>query len=204
MSKIDNLSWRFFLAIEKQLIDSHRYIEPVKANYNTFSIHYRSIILQACSEFENICKKICDMQPDDRKNINDYLHFIWKYHQRFFEIEISIPLYNEKLMLFIEGEKLLEGGKLPFWQAYNEIKHQGKIEQATFKNAIDSVAALFAILLAWYKKSCGSDFSAAENMELPKLFDYPGLQPRNLLMESSYNVEVPGFEAVKEECAQVV
>ncbi len=198
MTMIDNLNWRYFLALEEELIATQGFVEPHEKNYGTFSLKYRAIILQACSEIEILFKKICSIEPEKRADIKIYRTYINKHHKHFFTIEVLIPLYHKKLKpWFICVE---EDDKSPlFWNAYKEIKHEGKLESATLKNAIDSLAGLFSLLLAWYFKLYKKEFLENEAISLPKLFNFEGLHPGYLKLESSHNIKVPGFEETEEQ-----
>jgi len=196
MAMIDNLNWRCFIALEEELVNTQNFVEIHKSNYKTFSIKYRSIIMQACSEIEIIYKKVCGIDHANKADMKTYRDFIKNnHHQDFFNIEVLIPIYNEKLKPWFV---CAEDRSPEFWSAYNTIKHQGKLEEATLENAISSLADLFSLLLLWYFKSHGREFSGNEAISLPKLFNYPGLSPTFIVTEDSHNIKIPGFEAVKE------
>jgi len=196
MTTIDNLNWRCFLALEEELANTQNFVEIQKNNYKTFSIKYRSIIMQACSEIEIIYKRICNIEPESKTDMKIYRDFIINnHHQDFFNVEVLIPIYHEKLKPWLV---CTENKSPEFWRAYNVIKHQGKLEEATLENAINSLAGLFSLLLLWYFKSHGREFSGNEAISLPKLFNYPGLSPTFIVTEDSHNIKIPGFEAAKE------
>ena len=189
MQEVDNFNWRCFLALEQDLINTENFVEFHKANYKTYSIKYRSIIMQACSEIEIILKKICGISPDDKtKSMEDYAKFITSSHKDFYNVEILIPSHNEKIKPWPSLSKPPN-----FWTAYNNIKHQGKLEDATLENSINALAGLLSLLLAWYIESNGSDFSRNESIKLPNLFAYPGLGADHLILESSHHIKIPGF-----------
>lgn len=191
MASIDNSHWRFFLALEDELFKTQDFVDFHANNENTFSIKYRSIILQACSEIEKMCKLICGISLDDNSNMAIYRDYLNNHHCDFSTIEIQMPLYRGRIHPWTN----LAHGKSPeFWSEYTQIKHEGKLEAATLKNAIDSLSGLFALLLAWYFKTNGNEFSSNKNITEPRLFSYPGLGAEHLVTSDSYNIKIPGFE----------
>lgn len=194
MKQIDNSHWRFFLALEEELFNTQIFVEFHPNNEKTFSIKFRSIILQACSEIEKILKLICKIDLKERKEIDDIFDIfcVIENHREFLKIVVLMPLYRGEVEPWNDWKK----GEAPkFWQDHNKIKHRGNIEVATLKNAIDSLAGLFALLLAWYYKEYGNVFSASECIILPKLFEYPGLSATHVIKANSHNIEIPGFDA---------
>ncbi len=190
MSTINNLNWRCFLALEQELENTKYFVEVSEENYKTYSIKYRSIINQACADIDILFKRICGKNQSDRCEIQDYIHFINTHHKNFSNIEVHIPVYNMNIKPWASFEK-----KEPpqFWMANNKIKHAGEIQKATLKNSIDSLAALFALLLAW----CGTgnkNFLFDPAIQEPILFWYEGID----VSYSAFNggrskLIVPGF-----------
>lgn len=166
------------------------FVEFDKNNENTFSIKFRSIILQACSEIEKMCKFFCGIPQDDKADMEKYRNYFLTNHQDFYEIKIEIPSYSETIQPWANWKK----HKSPaFWSHYNEIKHAGKLESATLGNSINSLTGLFALLLAWYFKNHGREFSGEACIAQPRLFHYPNLEANVIVTEESHRIEVPGF-----------
>ena len=189
---IDDFHWKCFLFLEKELVDMQYFIEFHEKNKKTFSMQLRSIILQTCSEIEKMFKLICGYNLADDKNIADYTAFFEENHKEFCEIQIYSNTYLEKICPWESWYKALEKFQYPpkFWQAYNDLKHKGKFEQATLDNAILSLAGLYALQLAWIKKEFGR--FPISSFESPKLFAYKGTQVTLLSCGHPY-LNVPGF-----------
>ncbi len=190
MSEIDNLNWRCFLALEEEFISTQYFVEIHKNNYNTFSIKYRSIIMQACAEIEIILKRICAMNSNDRVEVKKYFDFLEKNHSDFLNIEVSIPIYKELIKPWLGFTK---DSPPEFWTANNKIKHAGRFEESTLENVINALSGLFSVLLFWYVKSHGSEFSKNTEIIPPKLFDFPGLKENLMAYQNSNYVIVPGL-----------
>lgn len=107
-------------------------------------------------------------------------------HCDFKRIEIKIRSFHTSIRPW-------EGDIPSFWDAYNQIKHKGAFKVATLDMAINSLAGLFAVLLAFYKRNVGSNFIHVCSASEPIFFDYPNLGANHLLINSSYNLIIPGF-----------
>lgn len=199
---IDRDDWRIFLALERDFLSTQDFVDIDKRNANTFSIKYRSIILQACSEIEKIYNKIFEIIRLERKNeegqeiklpnMHEFLSAISKrYANDLYEMSILMPFYEKydnnikPWKTCIDSAGIFKG--VPrFWAAYNDIKHNGKLEKATMKNAIEAMAGLFSLLLIAYEKRNGSNFS--EEMLMPVVFNYPGLGLNHIVAEDSCRI----------------
>ena len=80
--------WQYFLAIEKSLVETERYIEIASMdNYQTYSIEFARILLSASSEVDVICKLLCKKIDSTKtpKNINEYREIITNNYCLFFK-----------------------------------------------------------------------------------------------------------------------
>lgn len=139
-------------------------------------------------------KLICGYDLADDKNMADYATYFKENHPAFCDIQIHSYTYLEKICPWESWCKAPEKFQHPpkFWQAYNDLKHKGKFEQATLENAILSLAGLFSLQLAWIKKESGS--FPINLFETPKLFECHGMRPTLLCSEFPYLI-VPGFDS---------
>lgn len=191
MLEINNEKWRCFLMLEKDFITIQEYVEFNTNNYKSYSIKFRSIISQACSEIDIIFKLICGFPLDERKELDDYFGYFQMNHQEFITTEISLPLYNiNNISPWLDWKK---GVPPSFWTANNKLKHQGTLEQANLKNSLFSLAALFTLLLAYYLKTNGENFSKNWIIQAPSLFSYPGFGNPILTVSNPNNFVIPGF-----------
>ncbi len=186
---INTLDWRCFLSLEADFVNSFNTVEFHEDNFKTFSIKYRSIILQACSEIEKFCKYICLIPQNQKSNMGEYREYLNKHHQGFSEVQVLIASHS----IAATPWRALKDNKAPdFWVGYTEIKHEGNIAQAHFYNALQSLAAYFSIMVAWYSKSHGADFSKSQAFDEPKFFTINGLKIPTLCLEGK-KLEIPGF-----------
>lgn len=186
---IDTLDWRCFLAIEKDFVNTFDTVEFHEHNFRTFSIKYRSIILQSCSEIEKFCKLISGIALNQKSDMGKYRKYLNTHHQGFSDVQVQIPSHNKAATPWTA---LKEDKSPEFWLAYIEIKHEGKLEQGNFYNTLLSLAAYFSIMVAWYSKSHGSNFSKGQAFEEPKFFTLNGLKIPTLCLQGA-KLEIPGF-----------
>jgi len=186
-NQISWIWWNHFLYLEELLLSSEKHVAFIENNFNTTSITFMHIILAACADIECILKEVLKLDSGNIKTINNKLR---ESHKDFFDIEIRIPRLNCSKQPWLE---LKNDGIPSWWDSYNNIKHNKNKElcrDARLTYAIDALAGLLGVNLAYYKMLKGS-FS--ESIKLPSLFDYPGLGAYHIITEDSYNIIVPGF-----------
>jgi hypothetical protein len=142
--------WQYFIAIESDLESTARYVEIAPANFKTYSIEFARILLSASSEVEVISKLVCEGidRKKSHENIDHYRDCFLSRYPMFHSFEITIPRYG----LIRKPWHEWSIGKNPsWWKSHNNVKHQRHqhFEEANLENAVDSVAALFCIVLAY-------------------------------------------------------
>lgn len=144
--------WRYFLTIEKELIDSFDCVEPCEDNLGTFSTRYAKILLAASSAVDTVFKALCAEAGCKKAcKIDQYK-----------EVTIAcIPDLVNRRVVCISNElasmpwaEWREDGKNSpsWWRAYNGVKHEYAVNfnQATLGNAFDSLAGLLSVLVELY------------------------------------------------------
>lgn len=168
METVDNLHWRIFLALEEELCSTQNFVDFSENNRNVYSIKFRSIILQACSEIEKILKLI---SRNDQGGLKEQAEYFLDHHSGFSAVEIVTYTYMGTLKPWYGWP-----ASPAFWRAYNSIKHDGKSEASTLENALQSMAALFSVLLAWMIEEYGDFPVRNPYFPAPKLFYYNGIK----------------------------
>jgi hypothetical protein len=142
--------WESFKILYQDFEDSFRYVYPHPNHLDVYSLRYYELLLRACTEFESLCKqKVIEMKlspkyPRDM-NITDYYlladplkitNYAVGYH--FEPAYFTVPLNQWK-----------HGHKLPWYQDYNEVKHNRVTEfkRANLRNVLDAVGALFLLIM---------------------------------------------------------
>ena len=146
--------WNYLLAIENDLENLSCYIEFDKKNFKCFSVEIARILLTSSAEIDVVCKQLCrKLNPASiAKNIDHYRKEIKSVYANIHSFEILLPRYGLKLNPWSRWKD--PNGVPLWWTAYNKVKHQRDSEyhRANLKNAMNSVAGLFVILLHFYKE----------------------------------------------------
>ena len=143
---------RSYHTLEKDMIRLFEYIEPTEENFKAYSVRTYEILLRAATEFETNAKAIL--------TANGYQSEFWTI-QDYYKINIATRLsdYKIKIASWTPWPKVFQPlqdwstGFLLFWyQDYNNVKHDRAIKfpLATFRNAVNAVAAVFCILFAQF------------------------------------------------------
>lgn len=143
--------WRYCDILNKDLGVASRFVEPVKLNYEVYSLEFAKIILSACSEIEAVGKllydAICKEDKVIKKDVgmNDIATKLLLASPLVYESYMTIPITVDNIFPFLNWKESKKS--VPKWWAdHNDIKHSRHIienyKKANLNNAIDSVAAL--------------------------------------------------------------
>lgn len=145
--------WNYLLALERDLDEISRYVEFDEKNFDCFSIEIARVLLASSAEVDIVCKQIC--KSINARSKADKIH---KYRTEILPAFPDIPQFLVLLPRFgLTLKPWDEWNKpdgIPFWwTAYNKIKHNRDSEyhRAALKNALNSVAGLFVMVLYLYK-----------------------------------------------------
>jgi len=116
------------------------------------------ILLSSSSEVDVIAKLLCKrINPNSNpRNIIDYQNILSNSLEQFEiseinEIVVKIPRYG---LTFQPWEQWRFPNTSPsWWKAHTDVKHERNINfyQANLKNTLNSVAALFVLLIVYYR-----------------------------------------------------
>jgi hypothetical protein len=145
--------WNYLLAIERDLDEISRFVEFDEKNFDCFSIEIARVLLASAAEVDVVCKQICkSINPESKAdNIHKYRTEIIPAFPGVPQFQIILPRFGLTLTPWDEWNK---PDGVPFWwTAYNKIKHHRDSEyhRAALKNALNSVAGLFVMVLYLYK-----------------------------------------------------
>lgn len=138
-------SWKCFAVLEQELENSRVAVGIHQDNYHLVSDHYKSIILQACTEVEKIYEMLCGKALAVTRNISQHIQTITNHCKDFFNTEIHMPMTDQMIKPW---GACAHGNDPEFWTTYHNIKHEGKSEKATLEHAVFALAGLFSLLLA--------------------------------------------------------
>lgn len=146
---------RAFLLIQKDLLNLFDYIEPSDTNLSTYSYRIHELLIRTCIEieanFKAIFKENGFIKYDKKRNvldfkITDYKKINITHHLSSYEVQL--PNWTGKFSNRKPFENWKSKDTLPWYKAYNEIKHNRheNFHNASFDNLIDSVCGLVALL----------------------------------------------------------
>ncbi len=163
--------WDYYLVLERDLMETFRYVDFSEANMKTNSIEFASIILATCAEIDMVFKQVCMLLGVRKcKNIKNYREAILTNRPEFNSRERKTPYSEEPIKPFRDWS--LQHGKNPdWWRAYNKIKHERYISfhRASLKNAILSLAALQIVLFEFYSIQEDSNSLQFKYYDAPRL-----------------------------------
>ncbi|MFN5064823.1 MAG: hypothetical protein ACK4V0_04715 [Aphanizomenon sp.] len=175
--------WQYFLAIEADFAATTRYVEICSDNYKTYSVEYAKLLLASASEIDVVCKILCKKLDTTANpgNMDDYRNCIVR-HTALSDEKVLVRRYNIEL----EPWKTWKGTcNPPWWSNYNKVKHQRNqyYTEANLKNCINSVAALFILVIYLHK----AERSNARLEPRPELLGRES-EPGFMLLEDGYTV----------------
>ena len=145
--------WNYFLALEEDVVRLSHYIEFTQDNFSAYSLELARVLFSAASEVDVVAKQLCARLDAARQADN-----IAKYREI---IQPSLPILADTLVLVprfgltLNPWEQWRNDANPFWwKAYNNVKHHRHTHfaDASLKNALNSVAGLFVLLLFFYRE----------------------------------------------------
>lgn len=131
-------------------------VEPAQGNLNTYGNTIRNIIILSCTEIDSMMKKILKNNGIllDDKEYTTKQYFKLKEALRLVDYELQFKEFEHLgyFSPFSEWESKRPTQSLPWYDAYNKIKHdrEANFQYANVKNALFSIAAYTILLIAQY------------------------------------------------------
>ena len=82
--------WKYYTILEDDFITLTRYVSIDEHNYKTYSDEIMKQILSVVSEFENICKVICEFKGSQRITIKNIAECIFDKIEDIKSVEIVV------------------------------------------------------------------------------------------------------------------
>ena len=144
--------WNYLLSLEDDLSRLSRYIELHADNYATYSLELARVLFAAASEVDVVARQLCRKLDETSKadGIAGYCKTILANHPEICESVVVMPQYGLSLAPWSGWTMDASPG---WWEAYNKVKHHRHthFSKASLKNALEAVAALFILLLFFYR-----------------------------------------------------
>ena len=158
---------RAFLIIQEDILKLFQFVEPSEINSNTYSFRIHELLMRICIEIEanfkailkeNIFtplykngKKAGKPRPEKDWKMSDFKIINKTHHLDNYAIELPFWKGNGNIRKpYISWET---NGELPWYQAYNQSKHDRleSFETANFSNLIDAYCGLCVLLSAQFR-----------------------------------------------------
>lgn len=163
--------WNYFRLLEKDLEESFRFVQPCVQHFDVYSEHFARVILIACTEIENCVEAMAAnaKYASALKDIDGYNQFLGSQYPNFTQSKVDLPWYG---LTFDPWLNWTVGSAPDWWKnGYNKIKHDRENfpDAPTLRRAIESVAALFVLLLHYYRTLNGAGYAMPLQTQ-PSLF----------------------------------
>jgi hypothetical protein len=140
----------------EQLTRLFRVISPENHNLNAYGHEIRNLIILTCTEVEAQWKGVLRANryhgSQDRFSTNDYVKLLEPLKLR--EYHVNLPMYPQipPCSPFITWEGNAASQSLPWYEAYNAVKHdrENKLSEARLEYAVNAVVACAVMLKAQY------------------------------------------------------
>lgn len=154
--------WEYFLLIDKDLMNTNRYICHSDNNLNAYSSEFARIILVTCAEIDTVCRLLCkeidsscDFPDDSTRSgdIKEYCRIILTRFPKLPSTEVYFTTIKQNMKPW-DGWQTSPNYQSPvWWNDYQFIKHyrHTNFEKAKLKNAFQAVASLFVLLMYLHK-----------------------------------------------------
>lgn len=139
-------SWDCFAGLEQELENSNAFVAIKQDNFHQCLDHYQSILLKACAEIRKIHQGVSGKALEVAHSVKECIHAITHHCHDFFNIEIHMPINNHVIKPW---SACAQGNDPEFWKKYCDIHDASLSVKATLQDAINALAALFALLLAF-------------------------------------------------------
>lgn len=163
--------WNYYLSLEKDLDNTSRFIEP-RGQENVFSFEFAKLLVLSCTELESVLKLLCYERSGETKgNFGEYKETILTHYPKIVFAEVSIARWGETIRPFGGWDK----GKLSWWDAYGNMKHNRKdnFTEATYKNVVYALSALY-ISIFYLSQETGIPFSDYASTYIKSAFSSRG------------------------------
>lgn len=152
--------WNYYLALESDLANTSRYIEPA-GQEDVHSFEFAKILILACTEVESVFKLICHaIEGKDVGDIGEYKRIILSRYPKIVNATVSVSRLGENIQPFSEWA----ASPLSWWFAYQQVKHNrgSHFSFASYRNAVNAIAALY-IAIFYLAKIENCNFSGIDS-----------------------------------------
>lgn len=164
--------WKHYKFLEKQFLDTERYVAIEKDNYAVYSNEFLNLFVLICNEYDAITTEYCNSIKESKRQLNmlEKNKLLSENIQDFKDLSISTKYKYDNIKI-LPFSKFATEKTYEWWQAYNLVKHKrSNIDsetkkpnyyKANLKNVLTALSALYIILNKFYIEKCTSDITNA-------------------------------------------
>lgn len=164
--------WKHYKFLEKQFLDTERYVAIEKDNYAVYSNEFLNLFVLICNEYDAITTEYCNSIKESKRQLNmlEKNKLLSENMQDFKDLSISTKYKYDNIKI-LPFSKFATEKTYEWWQAYNLVKHKrSNIDsetkkpnyyKANLKNVLTALSALYIILNKFYSENCTSDITNA-------------------------------------------
>ena len=149
---IDDSYWQYFLKLESDFHATTRYIACTEINDSTCSIEFAQQLVCTSTECEAVIKKLCKISDPKSPAVNmgHYKRTILKKFPEIHKAPVRLDRFHRTVHPFAEWDN--SGGRLEWWNAYQDIKHHrdSNLEKANLGNTLNALSALLLLEIYLY------------------------------------------------------
>lgn len=182
--------WKYYLYLEKEVMDTFQYSTLDKTNSTNFSFEYIKLLQIICSEIDVLCKSYCEfMSKPSMDTIAKYSWVITVAHpdvktklvrcKENNDLDyIPFGLWEYTVSADKNGIQRINGTPPKWWSIYNKVKHErmsvnSKYKKENYKlanqeNLMNALAGLFLLEMYFFK-----DIILNENSNNPNIPSTP-------------------------------
>jgi hypothetical protein len=140
-----------------RMTEVFRIVEPAPANFAVFGHEFRQLLILACTEVESSCKAVMKANgylPSGRWSTNDYVKLILPLRLKEWEVGLTHCPGYPTIKPFFTWDPAKPTESLPWYKAYNEVKHdrEANLSLATLAHMVSSAAAAYLLVIAQFGK----------------------------------------------------
>jgi len=147
--------WMYYLLLESKVIHTSSYVHFHEDNLNAFSYEFANLQYSIGAELDSFFKVYCGYQTTDVTNIRDYAdQILTNRYTNIIDQEIILREYDINIKPFSGWDKNLPKQSLPWWTAYDNIKHSryDNIKDASLKNVLNLLGGLYLLEMKYLKE----------------------------------------------------
>lgn len=160
--------WKHYKFLEKQFLDTERYVAIEKDNYAVYSNEFLNLFVLICNEYDAITTEYCNSIKESKRQLNmlEKNKLLSENIQDFKDLSISTKYKYDNIKI-LPFSKFVTEKTYEWWQAYNLVKHKrSNIDsetkkpnyyKANLKNVLTALSALYIILNKFYIEKCTLD-----------------------------------------------